>query len=257
MDIQNFSNGVINLPVRVLANGDIEFDAEQAAIGLGISRVAASGNTVVRWERVKQYLSCPQLGTGDFITEPQFYKLAFKAESKTAEKFQDWVSNDVLPSIRKYGMYATPNTVDKMLSNPDTMIEILTRYKASQAENQRLHDENLLMKPKAQFADSVATSNTTMLIGDLAKVLKGNGFEIGQNRLFEWLRNHGYLISRKGASYNMPTQRAMDLGLFKIKETAITHSDGHVTINKTVKVTGKGQVYFVDKFNQMYQLERA
>lgn len=103
-------------------------------------------------------------------------------------------------------------------------------------------------KPKVLFADSVATSNTTILIGDLAKVLRGNGIDIGQNRLFEWLRTNGYLINRQGTSYNMPTQKSMDLDLFRIKETAIQHSDGHITVNKTSKVTGKGQQYFINKF---------
>ena len=103
-------------------------------------------------------------------------------------------------------------------------------------------------KPKMIFADAVSASDTTILIGDLAKLIKQNGHEIGQKRLFEWLRNNGYLIKRKGADYNSPTQKAMELGLFKIKETAITHSDGHVTVSKTVKVTGKGQQYFINKF---------
>ncbi len=103
-------------------------------------------------------------------------------------------------------------------------------------------------KPKAIFADAVATSKQSILIGELAKILKQNGFDTGEKRLFEWLRKHKYLISRKGTDYNMPTQKSMDLGLFEIKETAVTHSDGHVTVSKTTKVTGKGQIYFVNKF---------
>ena len=108
--------------------------------------------------------------------------------------------------------------------------------------------ENKRMKPKALFADAVSTSKTAILIGELAKILKANGIDTGQNRLFKWLREKGYLISRKGTDYNMPTQKSMNLGLFKIKETSITHSDGHVTITKTPKVTGKGQQYFINKF---------
>lgn len=104
------------------------------------------------------------------------------------------------------------------------------------------------MKPKALFADSVAASNTTILIGELAKILKGNGVNVGQNRLFDWMRKNGYLINRKGTDWNMPTQKAMELGLFKVKETAINHSDGSTSISKTVKVTGRGQAYFVNKF---------
>ncbi|GEK28488.1 phage antirepressor KilAC domain-containing protein [Furfurilactobacillus siliginis] len=145
-------------------------------------------------------------------------------------------------------MYATPETVDQMLSNPDTMIEILTRYKEAQADNQRLHDENTIMQPKALFADAVSTSHSTILIGELAKLLRGNGVDIGQNRLFQWLRGNGYLIARKGTGFNSPTQRAMDMELFKVKETAIDHANGSVTISKTTKVTGKGQQYFINKF---------
>lgn len=103
-------------------------------------------------------------------------------------------------------------------------------------------------KPKVLFASSVETSKTTILIGDLAKIIKQNGVDIGQKRLFSWLRDNGYLIKRNGVEYNMPTQKSMDLGLFEIKETTITHSDGHITINKTPKVTGKGQIYFINKF---------
>ncbi|MBU7562640.1 phage antirepressor KilAC domain-containing protein [Pediococcus ethanolidurans] len=124
---------------------------------------------------------------------------------------------------------------------PHTMADAL-RLAADQAE------KNELMKPKVLFADSVATSKTTILIGELAKVLRGNGVDIGANRLFEWMRTNGYLISRKGTDWNMPTQKSMDLALFKIKETSISHSDGSVTVSKTTKVTGKGQQYFINKF---------
>lgn len=127
--------------------------------------------------------------------------------------------------------------------------EVVKRgYAILQNENARLKIENAEMKPKAIFADAVSVSETSILVGELAKLLKQNGVEIGQNRLFAWLRQNGYLISRKGTDYNMPTQKSMNLRLFKIKETSIQHSDGHVTVNKTPKVTGKGQQYFINKF---------
>ena len=127
--------------------------------------------------------------------------------------------------------------------------EVVKRgYAILQNENARLKIENAEMKPKALFADAVSVSDTSILVGELAKLLKQNGVEIGQNRLFAWLRRNGYLISRRGNDYNMPTQKSMNLGLFKIKETSITHADGHVTVNKTPKVTGKGQQYFINKF---------
>lgn len=121
-------------------------------------------------------------------------------------------------------------------------------YAILQNENAQLKIEVQEMKPKALFADAVSVSKSTILIGELAKILKQNGVEIGATRLFAWLRENGYLISRKGSDWNMPTQRSMNLGLFEIKETTITHSDGHTTINKTTKVTGKGQQYFINKF---------
>ncbi|WP_459446212.1 phage antirepressor KilAC domain-containing protein [Ligilactobacillus salivarius] len=130
--------------------------------------------------------------------------------------------------------------------------EVVKRgYAILQNENARLKIENQAMKPKALFADSVAASHTTILIGELAKILRGNGINIGANRLFQWMRDQGYLISRKGTDYNMPTQRSMNLGLFKIKESTITHSNGSVSISKTTKVTGKGQQYFINKFMKM------
>ncbi|MGK4046197.1 phage antirepressor KilAC domain-containing protein [Ligilactobacillus salivarius] len=130
--------------------------------------------------------------------------------------------------------------------------EVVKRgYAILQNENARLKIENQAMKPKALFADSVAASHTTILIGELAKILRGNGINIGANRLFRWMRDQGYLISRKGTDYNMPTQRSMNLGLFKIKESTITHSNGSVSISKTTKVTGKGQQYFINKFMKM------
>lgn len=127
--------------------------------------------------------------------------------------------------------------------------EVVKRgYAILQNENAELKIENAEMRPKALFADAVSVSESSILVGELAKLLKQNGIEIGQNRLFAWMRDNGYLISRKGTDYNMPTQKSMELGLFKIKETSIQHSDGHVTVNKTPKVTGKGQQYFINKF---------
>lgn len=146
------------------------------------------------------------------------------------------------------------NRMDKMLSNQAPSYQIadpIERAKAwiqEQEEKKALEGSIEALKPKALFADSVATSKTCILIGDLAKLIQQNGHQIGQNRLFEALRRNGYLIRVKGYSYNMPTQRSMEKGLFEIKETVVTHADGHTTISKTPKVTGKGQIYFVNKF---------
>ena len=227
-------------------NGEVYFDAEQSAIGMGISQTK-NGKTYARWERVQEYLHSPQVGKGDYITEPQFYELAIKANNQTARSFQHWVTNEVLPSIRKHGAYMTPQTIEKVLLNPDTIINLATQLKEEQQKRKQLQEENEQMKPKALFADAVSTSNSSILIGQLAKILRQNGVNIGQNRLFAWMRKNGYLGTR-GSNRNVPTQRSMELGLFKTKETVINHSDGHTTVNITTKVTGKGQQYFINKF---------
>ncbi len=179
-----------------------------------------------------------------FINESNLYKVIFQSRKPQAEKFTEWVTSDVLPSIRKTGMYAT----DELLNNPDLLIEAGRKLKEQKEiirQQQKAIEE---AKPKVLFADSVATSHTSILVGELAKILKGNGIDIGQNRLFSWLRDNGYLISRKGTDRNMPTQKSMELGLFEIKETVVSHADGHTSISKTPKVTGKGQQYFIQKF---------
>ena len=209
---------------------------EDVARGLGFTTVATSGNEIVRWARVKGYLkeiAFPTSGENDFIPENIFYKLCMKAKNEVARKFQDRVCDEILPSIRKYGMYAT----DELLDNPDLIIKMATRLKEEKAKNKELEDKMKENKPKIIFADSVETSKNTILIGELAKIIKQNGVDIGQKRLFTWLRDNGFLIKREGTDYNMPTQKSMELELFEIKETAVTHSDGHISVNKTPKVT--------------------
>lgn len=182
------------------------------------------------------------------ISESGLYSLIFGSKLEEAKRFKRWVTSEVLPAIRKHGAYATAPTIDKILDDPDYGIRLLQNLKEERERRKALEVQNAVMIPKAVFADAVTTSDSCILIGDLAKLLRQNGVEIGQKRLFEYLRNHGFLIKRRGADWNGPTQRAMEMGLFEIKETAITHSDGHVTISKTTKVTGKGQIYFVNRF---------
>lgn len=179
------------------------------------------------------------------INESGLYSLIFGSKLPTAKKFKRWVTSEVLPTIRKHGAYMTDQKAASIVTDKGSLADLLQQA-AEQLKRKDIQIEQ--MKPKALFADAVSTSDTPILVGELAKILHQNGVSMGQNRMFRWLRDNGYLISKKGTSYNMPTQRAMELGLFKIKENAITHSDGHVTITKTPKVTGKGQVYFVNKF---------
>lgn len=182
------------------------------------------------------------------VNESGLYSIILLSRKPEAKKFKRWVTHVVLPSIRKHGAYLTPTKLEEMMNDPDAWIKVLTALKEERAAKERLQLQAAADKPKVVFADAVSVSDGTILIGELAKILKGNGVEIGQNRLFEKLRQDGYLIKRQGTDYNAPTQRAMELGLFRVKETAITHSDGHVTISKTTKVTGKGQQYFINLF---------
>lgn len=182
------------------------------------------------------------------INESGLYSLVLSSKLPNAKKFKRWVTSEVLPSIRKHGAYMTNDVLEKALTSPDFLIQLATKLKDEQEKNKKLTAENEVMKPKALFADCVSASKSTILIGELAKIIKANGVDIGQNRLFTWLRDNGYLIKRKGMDYNMPTQKSMELGLFKIKETTINKPDGSIAITKTVKVTGKGQAYFINKF---------
>ncbi len=182
------------------------------------------------------------------ISEAGLYNIASRSKSPAATPFRRWVTHEVIPSIRRRGMYATPDAVERMLQDPDVLIQALIDLKAERAARAELEAQHAVDAPKALFADAVATSHTSILVGDLAKILRGNGVPVGATRLFDVLRRRGYLIRQKGAAWNMPTQQSMELGLFEIKETTIVHSDGHTSINKTPKVTGKGQIYFVDRF---------
>lgn len=196
------------------------------------------------------------------VSEAGLYSLILKSRKPEAKAFKRWITHEVIPAIRKHGGYMTPEKVEEALLNPDVLIRLATELKEERNKNKALHDLAVeqdkhiarqndriaTLEPKGIFADSVSASDTTILIGELAKIIKQNGTDIGQNRLFQWMRDQKYLIGRKGTDYNMPTQKAMKLGLFTIKETTINHSDGHVSISKTPKVTGKGQIYFVNKF---------
>lgn len=183
-----------------------------------------------------------------FIPESDLYRLVFSSKLPGAERFTDWVTQEVLPSIRRHGAYMTPETLESAILNPDYLLEIVTALKQETDRRKALEAENAQLVPKAIFADAVSASDTDILVGELAKLLRQNGVETGEKRLFQRLRDDGYLIRRNGTDYNMPTQRAVELGLFRIKETAITHSNGNVTISKTVKVTGKGQRYFLERY---------
>lgn len=176
------------------------------------------------------------------INESGLYSLVLCSKLPTAKKFKRWVTSEVLPSIRKTGGYIAGQ---ESMSDSELMAKaLLVAKRQIDAKTAQIEE----MTPKAVFADAVAASKTSILIGELAKILRQNGVEdMGQQRLFEWMRNNGFLIRRKATDRNMPTQRAIEQGLMEVKETTICHSDGHTSISKTPKVTGKGQVYFVNR----------
>ena len=189
------------------------------------------------------------------INESGLYSLVLSSKLPGAKKFRRWVTSEVLPSIRRHGAYMTPDTLRQAMADPELLYRLVTGLRdehaarlAAEADCLALAEENEAARPKARFADAVADSDRCILVGDLAKLLKQNGLDIGAKRLFARLREEGYLIRRDGADYNMPTQKAMELGLFRVKETSIVHADGRVTVSKTPKVTGKGQVYFVNRY---------
>lgn len=184
-----------------------------------------------------------------FLTENGLYEVLMQSRKPIAKQFKKKVK-EILKDIRKHGMYAT----DELLNNPDLLIKVATALKEEKERNKALTTENRRMKPKEIFADAVTGSGHSILIGELAKILKQNGIDIGEKRLFEWMRNNGYLIKRRGTDYNMPTQKSMELGLFEIKETVIVHSTGLATVSKTTKVSGKGQQYFINKFLQAKEI---
>lgn len=182
------------------------------------------------------------------INESGVYSLILFSKLPQAKQFKRWVTSEILPTIRKHGAYITPPKMEEIIANPDIIINLAQELKKARREQEKMRDKIEKDEPKVLFADAVASSHTSILIGELAKLLKQNGIETGQKRLFTWLRENGYLIKRNGNDYNMPTQRAMEMNLFEIKETVVSHADGHTSINRTTKVTGKGQQYFINKF---------
>lgn len=181
------------------------------------------------------------------VNEPGLYSLVLGSRKSEARAFKRWITHDVIPAIRKTGMYATPATVEAMLANPDTMIQVLQAFKDEREQRLALETRVVADAPKVAFADAVETSTDSCLVGQLAKIIRQNGYEIGANRLFEYLRKEGYLC-RAGSNRNMPTQRSMEAGWFEVKESVLKNPDGSIRVVRTPKVTGKGQIYFVNKF---------
>lgn len=184
----------------------------------------------------------------NIVSEPGLYKLIMRSRKPEAKEFQRWVTHEVLPQIRRTGGYIPTSDADDDMTILAKAVMIGKRTMEAQKQKIASQQSRIVeLEPKARFADAVAASDGTCLVGELAKMLRQNGMDIGQNRLFRLLQADGYL-GKSGSNRNVPTQRAMDLGLFRIKETTVTHADGHTTVSRTPKVTGKGQRYFIDRY---------
>lgn len=231
-------------------DGTVYLDVEDTARGLGF--IENKDNVeYVRWRTVNAYLQSfgfsQEVAKDDYIPENIFYRLAMKAKNEVAEKFQAKVADEILPAIRKHGMYVTEQKAEDILNNPYKLMEIFQNF-ISEREKRIAAEKTIEeQKPKVIFADAVETSKNSILVGELAKLIKQNGVDIGHNRLFDWLRENGYLIKGNRADKNMPTQAAIEMKLFEVKERTIHNPDGSIRITRTPKITGKGQTYFVNK----------
>ena len=233
-----------NQPVRTVQLNDQHYWVlKDVCDVLELSNPTVVANRLEDDERAKFNLG--RQGEATVITESGLYAVILRSDKPNAKEFRKWVTSEVLPAIRKTGAYLTDEKAYDITHNPQSLADLLLQAGEQLKQKEIIIQE---MKPKALFADAVASSKTSILIGQLAKILTQNGYQIGQNRLFEKLRSEGFLSSRKGADWNMPQQRYVEQGIFEIKES--THIDGNgVNITtKTVKVTGKGQQYFINKF---------
>lgn len=244
-EIKIFDNPEFGKVRTMEINGEPYFVGREVAIILGYKNPLDALTKHVD-EEDKGVANCDTLGGTQKMTvinESGLYSLILSSKLPKAKEFKRWVTSEVLPSIRKHGAYA----VDELLNDPEFAIKTFTALKEERERSKRLSEQIEADKPKVIFADSVSAAKSSILIGDLAKILKQNGVDIGQKRLFGWLRDNGYLI-KGGSSRNMPTQKAAEMGLFEVKVSTVNNPDGSIRETKTTKVTGKGQVYFVNKF---------
>lgn len=237
--------------VRALTdeNGEPWFVAKDVCAVLGYANPSKAINDHVDDEDKLNNETLSSIGQrgGWLVNESGLYSLIITSKMPNAKAFKRWVTSEVLPSIRRHGVYATDDVIDKVLGNPDFGIRLLSELKDERARRRDAERTIEAQRPKVLFADAVASGGRDILVGELAKILRQNGVDTGQNRLFDRLRREGYLMRRNGVP-NMPTQRSADLGLFRVVENAVTHSDGHVTATYTTKVTPKGQQYFVNRY---------
>lgn len=243
-NLQIFENAEFGKVRTVEINGEGWLVGKDVAEILGYSNASKAVSVHVDEEDRRKEMLEAQSQNGNVVTqttlinESGMYALVFGSKLPTAKKFKRWVTSEVLPQIRKTGSYQKPMTLEQQMAQG-----LLAAQKVLAEKDKQIAE----MAPKVLFADAVSASKTSILIGELAKLIKQNGHEIGQKRLFAWMREHGYLM-KTGSSKNLPTQRSMEMKLFEIKETTINNPDGSIRVTKTPKVTGKSQLYFINKF---------
>ena len=250
-ELQIFENNQFGQVRAIMKDGEPWFVAADVCKALEVGNPSQALTRLDDDEKFTTIISNDGAASGisslAFVNEPGLYTLVLGSRKREAKSFKRWVTHEVIPSIRKHGMYATPTTIEQMIADPANAIKVFSALKQEQERRKELEATVEHNAPKVLFADAVAASHTSILIGDLAKLIRQNGVEVGQNRLFQWLRDNGYLCST-GERYNLPTQKSMELKLFEVKETTISNPDGSIRITRTTKVTGKGQAYFVNKF---------
>lgn len=243
--LQVFTNEQFGQIRTINQNGEPWFVAADVCNALELGEVHVAMRRLDDDE--KDRFSTPTLGGEQemsYVNEPGLYSLVLGSRKPEAKAFKRWITHEVIPAIRKHGVYATPDTVEKILEDPDTIIRILQEMKEERARRVKAEEQIRLDAPKVLFADCVSQADTDILVGELAKLLKQNGMDIGQNRLYEKLRAEGFIMKNS----TIPTQRAMEIGLFRVIERSIMQPNGTTRITQTTKVTGKGQQYFVNRY---------
>lgn len=254
-DLQLFQNPEFGRVRIVEVNGEAWMVGKDVAEALGHTNPQRA---------IREYVDSEDKGVTEIVTpggeqemiiinESGLYSLVLSSKLPNARKFRRRVTTEVLPTVRKHGAYMTQETLQAAILNPDTMIQLYQQLKAEQEHSRQLEAENAAMLPKAVFADAVSASKSSILVGELAKLLRQNGVDTGEKRLFHWLRQNGYLIKRNGADHNMPTQRSIEQGLFVSKETTVCHADGHTTISKPPQGHREGPAVFCQSQATVYE----
>lgn len=245
-ELKIFKNNKFGEVRTITKNDEIYFIAADICKALEIKNTTQAISRLDEDEKSMFNIGLPG-GATNFVNEYGLYNLALASRKKEAKEFKRWITHEVLPSIRKHGAYATEETIDKIISDPDFGINLLNTLKEERAKRQLAETQILQDKPKVVFAESCEVAENNILVGEFAKRLRQNGVDIGQNRLFKWLRDNGYL-GKSGQRYNLRTQYSMDLKLFEVKTRTINNPDGTINMKYTPMITGKGQLYFTNKF---------